>query len=311
MAFAIDGLVSGLQTTSMIDSLMKIEAMPQTLLKNKVSASQSLISAFQGLNTKVAALADLAEKAAKPAALDLYVATSSSTNATATATTGAAAGSIDIVIDQLAQAQVSVSDPVTAWDSASITINGTNITATSTSLDDIVSAINGSTAGVQALKVAAGNDVNGDPQYRLQFSSSTTGATGAFAIGGTAVPFTEIKAAQDAEVRLWANTPAEQVIASATNTFADLLPGVSVTATVASADPVSITVARDDAQITKVASDLVDSLNAVFSDIATKSAVSTSTDATDSAKSIRRSSSPATAQCGTSPAESSPPHPPP
>ena len=46
MAFAIDGLVSGLQTTSMIDSLMKIDAIPQTLLKAKVSASQSLISAF-------------------------------------------------------------------------------------------------------------------------------------------------------------------------------------------------------------------------------------------------------------------------
>ena len=48
-------------------------------------------------------------------------------------------------------------------------------------------------------------------------------------------------------VTLWAGTSAEQVVTSSTNTFADLLPGVSVTVTAASPDPVTLTVARDGA----------------------------------------------------------------
>ena len=39
MSLAIDGLVSGLDTTTMITSLMKIEAVPQTLLKNNVTST--------------------------------------------------------------------------------------------------------------------------------------------------------------------------------------------------------------------------------------------------------------------------------
>ena len=35
----VDGLVSGLDTTSLINSLMQVEAIPQTLLKNKVTDS--------------------------------------------------------------------------------------------------------------------------------------------------------------------------------------------------------------------------------------------------------------------------------
>ena len=35
-SMGIDGIVSGLDTTSLINSLMQVEAMPQTLLKQKV-----------------------------------------------------------------------------------------------------------------------------------------------------------------------------------------------------------------------------------------------------------------------------------
>ncbi len=57
MALSLDGLASGLDTTTLIKSLMQIEAIPQTLLKNKVSATKTMVSALQALNTKVADLA--------------------------------------------------------------------------------------------------------------------------------------------------------------------------------------------------------------------------------------------------------------
>jgi flagellar hook-associated protein 2 len=69
-------------------------------------------------------------------------------------------------------------------------------------------------------------------------------------------------------------------VTSATNTFTDLLPGVSVTATAVSAAPVTVTVASDTAGITKKAEDLVKAVNDVLGFISDNSAVTTSTTAT-------------------------------
>jgi flagellar hook-associated protein 2 len=291
MGLAVDGLVSGLDTTSLINSLMQVEGVPQTLLKNKVSASQAYISALQALNTKVASLAGLAAKMAKPAALDLYSAKSSAASVSASATTGAAAGQLDLVVGKLAQAQKSVSDAMATWPGASstLTIKSNDgklheITAASTSLDDVVSAINSSDAGVTATKVAVGGG-----NYRLQFSSNTLGIDSAFTVypGSSAdvtanaalpLPTTQIQGAQDASVTIWAGSGAEQIITSKSNTFTDLLPGVSITVSARSVDPVTVTVARDDAAISKQASDLVSSLNSIFSEVTSKSTVTTSTD---------------------------------
>lgn len=279
MTNAIDGLVSGLDTTSLINSLMQVEAVPQTQLKAKVTTSQNLISALQSLNAQVAALGTLATKTAKPAALDLFSSTSSSTNVTVATSAGATAGQLDLVVGKLAQTQVTVSGAVTAWPDTNLTITAANgtvttVTAASTSLDDMVSAVNKAGAGVTATKVAVGAG-----GFRLQFTATGSGTAAGVTLSGTTVPMTEVKAGQDAELTLWTGTPAEQKITSATNTFASILPGMTITVAAASTDPVSITVARDDAQIGTVASDLITSLNDIFSTIAARSAVSTSTNA--------------------------------
>jgi len=292
MSMAIDGLVSGLDTTSLINSLMRLEAVPQSQLQSKVAASTSFISALRGLNSSVSNLGTLATKTAKDGAFDLYSATSSSTAATVTASATASAGQIDIVVDQLAQRQVSVSDAVSAWPSDSFSITSaagvrTDITATSTSLDDVVTAVNKAGAGVTAVKVAAGTDAGGVPVYRVQFTATDTGTAAGFTVANgdgsgdpandTSANLTPVRVAQDAQVTLWAGTAAAQSVTSSTNTFADLLPGVSVTATKASVDPVSITVARNDAAISTMASDLVSGVNGVLALISTKSAVVNST----------------------------------
>ena len=298
MAIGIDGLASGLDTTTLINQLMQLEARPQVLLKNKVTDSQTLVSALQQLNTRVATLGSAAEKAVEPAAFNVFKATSSSTNLTATAGSTASAGSLDITVDRLAQNQVSVTAAMTAWpDSPPVitvtTADGTatEITAATSSLDDMVSAINASNSGITAVKVASGVNAANEPQYRLQLSSETAGAAGGFTVhqgtaadtaAGTAPNLltqagaAEVKAAQDAQVTLWAGTAAAQAVTSSSNTFTDLLPGVEVTAAKVSADPVTITVARDQAATAKTAKDLVDSLAGVLGYIATNSSVTTS-----------------------------------
>jgi flagellar hook-associated protein 2 len=300
-SFGIDGLVSGLDTTTLINGLMAAEAVPQTILKNKATANQALVTALQGLNTKVAELATLATKTAKPDSLAAFTASSSSKDVTATTTAAALPGSIDFTVGATAQAKSGVTAAMTAWPTSPATLTFTSaagkaveVTSASSSLDDLVRAVNSSEAGVKAVKVASGKDADGAVTYRLQLTSATTGAAGGFSVhqgtaaevaAGTAPDLLAapgaavVKQARDASVTLWAGTAAEQVVTSATNTFADLLPGVSVTVTAPSTDPVTLTVARDGAASSKVASDLVSGLNGILSLISSKSATSTSTSA--------------------------------
>lgn len=287
MGIALDGLSSGLDTTALINSLIQAEAIPQVILKNKVSSTQTMISALQALNTRVSSLAELAGKTAKPDALQLYTTKVSSDAAKATANSAAAPGSIEFTVDAIAQAQVSVSAPVTEWAEKSFTITkGDNtaveIDADSTSLDDVVRAVNNSDAGVRAVKIAAGKNGSGEETYRIQFTATKTGAAESFTMAGPdAEPLAliEIKTAQDASVRLWAGVAgAEQTITSSNNTFTALLPGVDVTVSKASSDPVMVTVARDTAAAGRVAENLVTSLNGLFSFIAANSAVTSVTD---------------------------------
>jgi flagellar hook-associated protein 2 len=132
---------------------------------------------------------------------------------------------------------------------------------------------------VKAVKVAAGGGL-----YRLQLTGTSTGLDGNFTIPVTGVGFTQIQTAQDAKVSLWKGTAVEQAITSSTNTFSDLLPGVSVTVSKVSTDPITVTVARDDAAISSTAKSLVDSVNGVLAYISTKTAVTNSTDASGAAK---------------------------
>ncbi|MEV7646577.1 flagellar filament capping protein FliD [Arthrobacter sp. NPDC089319] len=300
MAFAIDGLISGIDTTTMIDQLMQLESRPQLLLKSKVSSTQSLMSALQQLNTRVSTLGSLAEKSSKPGALNLFKATSSSDKVSVKAGEAAASGAIQFDVKQIAQAQVSVSALMSEWPETAnmLTIalrdgqvdeSRVEINTSGKSLDEVVAAINSSGAGVSAMKVAAGADAGGKQQYRVQFSATDTGSDGAFKIHqtmqeGTSVDLLsadgafEFRKAQDAQVVLWKGiTDAEEMITSSSNTFKNLVPGVEVIVSAVSTEPVTVTINRDNAGIAKKASDLVDGLASLFSYISTNSSVSTST----------------------------------
>ena len=58
---SFSGLASGLDTSSIISQLMSVESQPQTDLKNRVATEQTQVSALQGINTALAALASSAD----------------------------------------------------------------------------------------------------------------------------------------------------------------------------------------------------------------------------------------------------------
>lgn len=314
----IDGIVSGLDTTTLINQLMQAEAAPQTLLKSKQTGAKSFVSALQALNTKVASLAENATKVAKADSWNAFAATSSTTSVTAKAGATAQVGSVSFTVDAVAKAQVSVSN-ATLDDSSlvagippAVTVRGgdgtlVTVQPTSGSLQDIAKAINDAAdAGIKATVVRVSGGEN--PTYRLQFTGTTTGTDGSFAVyagdkaaveaalaagdGGVSLAAmrldkTSVTAASDAQITLWEGTAAEQVFTQSSNTFSGLLTGVDVTVskvTAADEDPVTVSVARDTEALKKLASGLVGALGVVLSEISSRTAVTTTTESDGTTK---------------------------
>ena len=290
----LPGLGSGYPTTELIADLMAIDRNSQTLIKNKVTSNTTTVTALQDLNTKIAALGVLAAKLDKSSELDNLTAANSSTGATATVGIGASAGQIDVVVNAIAKSQATVTGAKTAWAGSVITITGASgtpveLTAASNSLDDIITAVNASSTGVTATKVSAGVDGAGVPQFRLQFSGKETGAANAFTVReGTAAAGTDVltqpgaaavRVASDASVTLFAGSAAEQVVTSKSNTFAELLPGVSVTVSAVSATPVTITITRNAEKTSDAAKGLVTAINDALAFITARTVATAGVDA--------------------------------
>lgn len=226
---------------------MAVEALPPQQLKDKVSADQSMINALNSLNTRLTLLNGTSTATAKPGANNLFTATTTNPSLAAKASTNATPGSVDLTITQLSSTKVGVTEALTDWPAdasgnpAHLTLvdktgKQTEVTPASTSLDDVVTAINAAGGGATAMKVPAGNG-----NYRLQLASTVSGAAGDFkAYQGTAADVSAgtatdlfaqrtaavVKPAQDATAVLYAGTAAQQTVTSATHTFTDILPGL-------------------------------------------------------------------------------------
>jgi flagellar hook-associated protein 2 len=300
-ASALSGVVSGLNTSALVAAEIESESGSKEALQKQVTSDNSLLTALQALNTSYAALATQATNDAAQNAWNVYTTSSSDSSVTASTTTDAAAGSISFTVNSVAAAQVIVTAPMedsstpTTFTIVGSTGTQVQISPVSGSVADIVSAINSSSAGVSAIAVASGKDATtGATLYRLQLSSSKTGASGAFGFyqgspsdvtAGTASNLMDapgaatIQSASDASVTLWAGTSAAQTVTSTTNTLSDLLPGVSVTVSKVVATPVTLTIAPDATTITNAASALVSSVDTLLASVAKSSAIVSTTDA--------------------------------
>src|SRR5215218_8664593 len=92
MSMSVDGLVSGMDTTSLISQLIQAEAGPQTALKTRLSASQTAASAYRTVNTTFAAVRAAAEALTTSSVTSGRKATSDNTAVTVSASTTAMAG---------------------------------------------------------------------------------------------------------------------------------------------------------------------------------------------------------------------------
>lgn len=199
---SISGLVSGIDWQTMVSQLIAVDHRRVDLVTSKQTADQKKLAAWQSFNTKLLALKTSAE-ALKPTdsfnAFNTSMTSDSSTVKasdllTATASTTAAAGSYEVKISDIAQAQKlssgsfsSVSTALGSSYTGDVLINGqaVNITATD-SLTNIQDKINALNSGTKPTKVVASIISYSTSDYRLVLTSQTTGATGISIANGSA-----------------------------------------------------------------------------------------------------------------------------
>jgi flagellar hook-associated protein 2 len=276
---SVSGLVSGLDTATIISQLMQIEAQPQSRLKNRVSSEQTAVNALQALNAKLSTLMAKASELAKGTGWGASTATSSSEHVTITTDAGVTPASLDFTVVRTAtRAQAVFQNDFTLTSQATTAAtldlelaDGTvlNIPTGSGSLADIASAVNaatltdGSDAGLNAVLVRSGTS-GAETTYRLMLMSDKTGSDASFTVlGSTELGATTITPGENAVIRVNG-----QDVESSTNSFEDLMPGVDVTLrSGASAGAVTVTVGRDATALSNKVKGIVDALNAALADI--------------------------------------------
>jgi flagellar hook-associated protein 2 len=284
---SISGLASGLDTATIIDQLMQLEAQPQSRLKTRVAAEQSVVTKLQSLNTRTALLNSKAEALATATAWTPTITTSSNAGITATGGTGVSPTRLTVTVTSVARTHqvgyadaAALTDVVTGastqvrldrFDGSPVTIETGDGT-----LSGLVSAINDP---VNATGLHASAVRTSDGQYRLLVESVATGAAEDFELtaldsspllgGGT------VRAGSDASIDIGAGIS----ITSTSNTFTEVVPGLTVTVAddTAVGTVSTITVARNVAGITDSVKGLVDTLNAALGEIDQQTSYSSAT----------------------------------
>ncbi len=238
---SVDGLASGIKFNDIIDALINADRASTAVVEKRKATFQTRLEAVRSFNTKL--LSHQLDLAAlnRPALFNVRQA--SSTNAavlSGTASATAIPGTYQFEVTSVAKAHqlatVAQPDSTTPLGAGTVSlqlgsggISTIAISAGTSSLGGIAQAINDAAAGVKASVL---NDGSG---YRLLLTSSATGTASAITVSGSgalASTFTglsTLQAASDAQVKIGSGAGA-LLITQSSNTFTDVLPGVSMTA---------------------------------------------------------------------------------
>ncbi|MFN8196548.1 MAG: flagellar filament capping protein FliD [Nocardioidaceae bacterium] len=278
---SVSGLVSGLDTSSLVEQLMSLEAAPQTRLKTRLTTEKSQLSSLQALNTQIAALATKATELAKASSWTVYAVSSSLTGVTGTASTGASQGSVSVRVDAVAAAHkltytntaAGTDTVVTNGTDVKLTVGSTTTTiSTDGTLDGLVSALNASGKGVYATTVKLD-----DGSFRLSVQATATGAAGSFTLtdstGAALLGGATVVQGADAAVTIGADT-----VHSSTNTFSGVMTGLDFTVSSAAVgQTATLTVSSDSSTANTKVKAFVDAVNGVLSQIDSLTAYNSTT----------------------------------
>jgi flagellar hook-associated protein 2 len=275
-AASVGGLISGIDTNSLLDELYQFARTPINRLEARKELLNQQSIAWSALEVRLLNFRTTASQLSSPASFDLYtVAATHSDLVSASASSAAVRGAYFFTVDALAQTHQVASQgyadttetevgsgtiSITVGDAAPTIIDVDNFT-----LAELRDAINAADAGVRAAIINDGSDAT---PYRLLLTSQTSGLDGEMTVtpalaGGAPPSFSDLQAAQDAQITLGSGAGAITVT-SGSNTISDAIQGVTLD--LLGADPsttVTVSVARDTAALQNRVLDLVETYNAV------------------------------------------------
>jgi flagellar hook-associated protein 2 len=292
--FQVSGLESGIDSSSIISSLVSIAQEPLTALQQQESDLDTRISTIGSLVSDLNALQTAAQNLGQNGALGVDV-QSTNTAFTATAGSGAVAGTYQIQVQQLAQAAQALSQ---SFSTTNDLVTGGTLTLTAQgnsydvaindgeSLADVATAINQSGAPVQAtvlntgtsdyLSITATNSgypLTGSPSDALGFSETTTGTQ------GQPLALTTTQAAQNSEIQM--GGPNGLVFTRQSNVVNDVVPGTTLTLQSQETSPETLVLANNTSTTQTNLQTFVSAYNQVVTDLKTDTAppATTGTDA--------------------------------
>lgn len=291
MAITSTGMGSGVPIDTIVAQLVALERAPLAPLQTQATKFQSKISVMGTLSSMMTALGDLGTKLATPSSFQAVKGSSSTPTAVGiTVATGTAPSSMSVEVQQLARAQSTASlavprDAAMGTGSLRITLgdwsSGSFVAGEAAAVDieilegedtltQIAAKINAANGGVTATVL---RDASGE---RLLMRSRETGEAMGFemqvtdADGDPAAGLSRLAVqggvASGVQITHGANALATIngiAIESASNTFADGIPGVTLQFSQITTAPVEIAVTLDKEAMTKTIQSFVDAYNSL------------------------------------------------
>lgn len=290
---SVGGLVSGLDTATIIRQLMQIEALPQTALRSRVSTQERQVTALQTLNSKFASIATRAAELTNTSGWSPTKTTSSNEHVTVKADAGTNPTSLSFDVTSVATTSNRAYTTTGTLDAVLLTPgadpavpeflikhgDGTekSLDIGDGTLESIAKAVNADGTGLKATLIKTGVEAGTDkPIYQLHVTSAVTGSSSDFSIVDAADPAnttaflggpTSSTDGLDASI-----TVNGQVLTSSTNTFEDLTPGVDVTLGAKATGTADIAVTRDTKSLADKVKSMVDAVNSALGEISSLTA---------------------------------------
>jgi flagellar hook-associated protein 2 len=282
------GLGNGIDFGPIVEFLVQAKRLPIDRITEQKLNDQEKLTNFGSLGTKLLGLQNAANSLRTRLSFDKnevsVSSASSQTLLTANASSTAASGTYMVTVNELASAHQVVSKASTAVSTTDTDIvsgaSGTfsfqvgtgsvqtvNLDATGT-LEDLRDGINNLGAGVSASILNTGTETT--PAYRLVLGSNDTGFSNSITISADDTTLDTVttgvdtfQAAQDSQIVLGEGVGAV-TIDRASNTLADVISGLTLNLQAEDlANPVTISVTRDNAAVKEGVSNFVSSYNEI------------------------------------------------
>ncbi|HEY1098373.1 MAG TPA: flagellar filament capping protein FliD [Myxococcota bacterium] len=272
MGIQAGGLASGLDTASIIDSLVTLQKAPITKIENRMTAVKVRVSALSTISSQLKSL-DAALTTLQSSGTRASTISSKNTSFTATTTTGAVPGRFNVQVEQLATAAKarsallsSETAPVNG-STLSFSIDGTTTDIEiedGTPLNEVAEKLNGAGLPITAAvlfdgekavlsvsRTSTGHTVGSDPSTALSITETVTGS------GGSSLGLAVTSEAKNTVAQIDGMRFERQ-----STRLVGAIPGVTIEATAEGSNE-TVVVAEDNAGTKDRLQKFVDAYNAV------------------------------------------------